>query len=137
MGGIGGGGADSLGGIQAPSALQMPRCTKPEPVDPSKASDLVGGETEAQGGEGAAKGTLWSVLSRSQDTSVCCVALTLSSLLDASVLLLQLTQTHAGRPYESQEVKWGFQSPKKSRDYTLMPKKQPVHQTSVSHSCSH
>lgn len=53
VGGIGRGGVHSLRRIGTPSALQMPRCTKPELDNPSRASDLMGGETEAQGGEGA------------------------------------------------------------------------------------
>lgn len=44
-----GGGADSLRRSRTPSALQMPKCTKPELEDPLRASDLIGRETEAQG----------------------------------------------------------------------------------------
>lgn len=51
-----GGGADSLRRIRAPSALQIPKCTKPELEDTSRASDLNGRETKAQGGEGAFRG---------------------------------------------------------------------------------
>lgn len=56
VGGIGRGGVHSLRRIGTPSALQMPKCTKPELDNPPRASDLMGGETEAQGGEGACYG---------------------------------------------------------------------------------
>lgn len=53
VGGVGRGGVHSLRRIRTPSALPMSKCTKPELDNPSSASDLMGGETEAQGGEGA------------------------------------------------------------------------------------
>lgn len=51
-----GGGADRLRRIRTPSALQMPKCIKPELEDPLRAFDLIGGETVAQGREGAFRG---------------------------------------------------------------------------------
>lgn len=94
--GLEGIGADSPRGVRTPSALQMPKHTKPTLDDSLSSSDLASGDTKAKGGEGARQGLANGLCSA--DPSM---ALILSSLRATLCPGLQLTPVRPGTSYKS------------------------------------